>query len=146
MSLGVHLSVPEPTESRSGIFVRENGSIREISRAEWDEKFPGREPVTVTVNTGYVYSANITHNLGKMADMAYIYEALWRPEEIGIIHAYQLIEPLKTGLTILRENPDYFKNFNPENGWGNYDILVTFVEEYLAACEKYPQSDVLARR
>lgn len=30
-----------------------------------------------------VFSANITHNLGEMADKAGIYKACWRPEEIG---------------------------------------------------------------
>lgn len=34
--------------------------------------------------SGEGYSANITHNLGAMAEAAGIYLALWRPEEIGI--------------------------------------------------------------
>ena len=34
------------------------------------------------------YSANITHNLGKMAEEAGIYKHLWRPEEIGITKAW----------------------------------------------------------
>lgn len=29
-----------------------------------------------------VFSANITHNLGEMADKAGIYKALWRPEDL----------------------------------------------------------------
>ena len=41
------------------------------------------------------YSSNITHNLGAMAREAGIYEACWRPEEIGITKAAQLIEPHK---------------------------------------------------
>lgn len=31
----------------SGIFVRENGATREITREEWDRRNPGREPVVV---------------------------------------------------------------------------------------------------
>lgn len=31
-----------------------------------------------------VFWANITHNLGRMADEAGIYKHLWRPEEIGM--------------------------------------------------------------
>jgi len=34
-----------------------------------------------------VYDANITHNLGAMAEAAGIYKHLWRPEEIGITKA-----------------------------------------------------------
>ena len=35
-----------------------------------------------------VFSANITHNLGKMADEAGIYKALWRPDEVEITQTY----------------------------------------------------------
>lgn len=35
----------------SGIFVRENGALREITRGEWDAKYPGREPVSVRRGT-----------------------------------------------------------------------------------------------
>lgn len=148
MSLDVSLTLPGATASGSGIFIREAGSVREISRAEWDTAFPGREPVIAVTDEDDegVYSANITHNLGRMADAAGIYKALWRPEEIGITHAHQLIEPLRAGLGLLRERPGHFKQFNPENGWGNYDNLVAFTEQYLAACERYPQAEVRAYR
>lgn len=147
MSLDVYLTLPGATVSGSGIFVRENGSVREISRAEWDEKFPGREPIiAVLEDDSSVYSANITHNLGKMASEAGLYQALWRPEEIGITRAHQLIEPLRTGWEYLRSNPDHFKQFNPENGWGNYDNLIAFTEQYLEACEQYPTAEVRVSR
>ncbi len=121
--------------------------MREISRAEWDEKFPGRKPVTVSSDGDRsIYSANITHNLGKMAQEASIYLALWRPEEIGITHAYQLVDPLRAGLELLRSDPDHFKAFNPENGWGNYDVFVEFVEQYLEACEDYQTAEVSVSR
>lgn len=143
MSLDVYLTLPGATATGSGIFIREAGSVRELSRTEWDAAFPGREPVIATLeNDESVYNANITHNLNKMADAAGIYEALWRPEEIGITYAHQLIEPLRAGLGLLRERPGHFKQFNPENGWGNYDNLVKFTEQYLDACERYPQAEV----
>lgn len=143
MSLDVYLTLPGASTTGSGIFVRESGTIREISREEWDAKFPSIEPVIVNrENEPAAYDANITHNLAEMADKAGIYKALWRPEELEITRAYQLIEPLKAGLTALREKPDYFKQFNPDNGWGDYDGLVSFTERYLAACERYPQAEV----
>lgn len=92
------------------------------------------------------YDANITHNLNRMADEAGIYEHLWRPEEIGIYTAQQLIEPLKAGLKRLEENPDHYKKFDPENGWGTYGGLVRFVEEYLEACIDHPQAVVEVSR
>ncbi len=41
------------------------------------------EGKTHTKEDECVYDANITHNLGKMAGQAGIYEALWTPQEIN---------------------------------------------------------------
>jgi hypothetical protein len=89
-----------------------------------------------------VYSRNITHNLNKMAMEAGIYEALWRPEEIGIEYAHQLILPLTKGLEVLKNHPEDLRKFNPENGYGSYEGLVNFVETYLQACEENPDAEV----
>ena len=89
-----------------------------------------------------VYDANITHNLGRMADEAGIYKHLWRPEEIGITKAEQLIEPLEAGLLLLKADPAQFEAFNSPNGWGLYKHFVPFVEGYLAACREHPDADV----
>ena len=93
-----------------------------------------------------VYSANITHNLNKMAEDAGIYYHLWRPEEIGITTAAQLIEPLRNGLALLKSDQARFEKFDASNGWGVYSHLVSFVEEYLAACEKNPDATVHVSR
>ena len=81
-----------------------------------------------------------------MANHAGLYKALWRPEEIGIERAEQLASILADGLTKLRGDPDYYKRFNPKNGWGNYSGPVQFVEEYLEACRKHPGAAVQASR
>lgn len=147
MSLDVYLRLGSMSAEGSGIFIRENGSIREITRTEWNEKFPNREPIIVLEDYKYyVHHANITHNLSKMADKAGIYETLWRPDEIAIWHAHQLIEPLRSGLKRLQADPDYYSLFNPENGWGNYENLVEFVKQYLEACEQYPYAEVFVSR
>jgi len=93
-----------------------------------------------------VYTANITHNLGKLAKEAGIYEALWRPDEIEVTKAHQLTTHLKRGLRGLKNDPARFKAFNPPNGWEDYDDLVQFVTNYLAACETYPDADVSVSR
>jgi hypothetical protein len=148
MSLDVYLKMPTPvavTPTLPKIYIREDGQTKEVSRAEWDERFPGREPVVIEApetTTTEVYSANITHNLGKMADEAGIYKLLWRPEEIGIAKAAQLVEPLTAGLAVLKQEPERFKAFNPENGWGSYDGLVRFTADYLAACRAFPDAEV----
>lgn len=95
---------------------------------------------------GEVYWRNITHNLNRMADEAGIYKYLWRPEEVGVQTAADLIEPLRAGLALMRSNRARFEKFNAENGWGNYDNLVEFVSDYLAACEAAPQALVRVSR
>jgi len=82
-----------------------------------------------------LYSRNITHNLNKMADAAGVYKVLWRPEEIGIKYASQIIEPLTEGLTKLVVNKQEFEQYNPKNGWGDYEGLVMFCADYLQACK-----------
>lgn len=93
-----------------------------------------------------IYSNNITHNLGKMANAAGIYKYLWRPDEISITKAIELIEPLRAGLVCLKAHPERFKKLNPENGWGDYEGLIAFVADYLAACEKNPTADISVSR
>lgn len=151
MSLDVYLITKEPQikKASSRIFVRENGQTKEITQEEWNAKNPNSEPVKFEQGeneTNEVYSANITHNLNNMAGEAGIYEHLWRPDEIKITKAKELIEPLRQGLHNLKSDPERYKKFNPENGWGSYDGLVKFVENYLNACYEYPDADVEVSR
>ena len=93
-----------------------------------------------------IFDANITHNLTAMASDAGIYKALWRPEEIGITHAEQLIPILRDGLEKLRAEPDRYRARNPSNGWGSYEGLVAFVDKYLEACIGNPDAEVSVSR
>jgi hypothetical protein len=149
MSLDVYLRYPG-VQNISGprIFLREDGQTKEISREEWDRRFPDREPVVIECPSDEteVFSANITHNLGKMADAAGIYQALWRPEELGITKAGQLVPLLRAGLERLRADPAKFEKFNAPNGWGLYEHFVPWVTKYLQACEDYPDADVSVSR
>jgi hypothetical protein len=95
---------------------------------------------------GEVYSGNITHNLGAMADAAGLYICLWRPDEIGITLAGQLIRPLQDGLARLQSDPETYRALNPVNGWGSYEGFVDFVVEYLAACIAFPEAEVFVSR
>lgn len=165
MSLDVYLITTDSntTEQGSGIFVRENGSIREITREEWNEKFPGQEPIVYrpendSSDSSECYHANITHNLTDMAKEAGIYEALWRPyrlktketfasydeerafEEGCAVYAREIIPLLEKGLNELINRPDYYEQFNASNGWGTYIQFVDFVRNYLTACIKYPNA------
>jgi len=95
-----------------------------------------------------VYDNNITHNLGSMAANVKLssgltlYDVLWRPDEHELILARDIAELLDEGWNILLSEPDRFKQFNPHNGWGNYDNLCKFVYEYRNACRNEPDSEV----
>jgi len=149
MSLDVYLVtdvLPLPREPM--ILIREKGEIREIGLKEWERRYPGREPVYTDPpkQDYYAYEANITHNLAGMAAQAGIYMHLWRPDEMGITKAKQLIEPLTEGLALLESDPEGFRALNPANGWGDYEGLVRFVSNYLKACKSYPDATVRVSR
>ena len=93
-------------------------------------------------NGSEVYSSNITHNLNKMAAEAGIYECLWRPDENGITHAHQIIEPLAAGLALLTTQKARFEEFNSPNGWGLWKNFVPWCADYLQACRDYPDARV----
>lgn len=93
-----------------------------------------------------VFSANITHNLNTMAKHAGIYMHLWRPDEIGITKAEELIDPIKKGLEDMKSRPEYYKQFDSPNGWGRYNYFVPWIERYLDACLEYPDSEIYVSR
>ena len=97
------------------------------------------QPVTV-------HHGNITHNLNRMAAEAGIYAALWRPEELGIERASELVPLLNEGLAKLEADPAHFRQFDAPNGYGTYDNLVRFVRNYLSACREHPDATVRASR
>jgi hypothetical protein len=93
-----------------------------------------------------VFEGGLSSGLIEMAKAAWLYNAIWEPDEIGITKAKQLIEPLKTGLDELLARPKKYRLFNAKHEWVTYDHFVTFVRAYLAACEEYPDADVIASR
>ena len=102
--------------------------------------------VEISGGNGEYYEANITHNLTKMADAAGIYEHVWRPEEIGISKAFQLIEPLGNALTDMVLRADYYKQFNSPNRWGLYEHFLPWLADYYAACKANPDGNISVSR
>lgn len=93
-----------------------------------------------------VYEANITYNLNKMAESAGIYKYLWRPEEINITKANQLIKPLKKAIKNMEKKPDYYKTFNASNGWGTYDQFLPWLKKLLQICKENPDAEISVSR
>lgn len=92
------------------------------------------------------YKANITHNLNETAMEAGIYEACWRPDEIGITKARDIIPILKKGYEDMKARPAYYRQFDSPNGCGTYEDFLPWVEAYLDACKKYPDAIIEVSR
>ena len=93
-----------------------------------------------------VFEANITHNLGRMAEEGGMYHHLWRPEEGGVVKASQLIPVIKSGLLQMIDDPGRFLVLEPSNGWGSYEDFLPWLIEYYQACINYPDATVHASR
>lgn len=93
-----------------------------------------------------VFDANITHNLAEMADKAGIYHACWRPDEIQAKKAGDIVDILEKGYQDLKARPEYFEQFNAQNGWGKYKNFLPWVKEYLDACMEYPDAEIYVSR
>jgi hypothetical protein len=99
-----------------------------------------------------VYSNNITHNLGvmarevKLSNDKTLYDILWRPEEHGFYFASEISDLLDEGWNILLSDPEKYKRYNPENGWGSYEGLCDFVYKYRNACWDNPQAELSVSR
>jgi hypothetical protein len=122
MSLDIYLK--DPVERKKVCFCSECDNEHEVSYLQ------------------SIGSFNITHNLGKMAEAAGLYESVWRPDEYGIEFACQMIGTLESGLEKLEADPDKYKAYNPPNGWGSYEGLCKVLREYLEVCRKHPNAEI----
>lgn len=96
------------------------------------------------VHNPVLWEYNITHNLVNMADKCGLYKVIWRPEEENIQEAQHMIPFLKEGIDKLMSEPEYYRGFNPKNGWGSYEGFLKFCQEYLDACKQFPDSKIYA--
>ena len=128
-------------------------------------KYVSYDMETFTPENEELFWANITHNLGKMAEAAGIYEALWRPyrlhkdykhfdiyedefafEQSITIYASDIVDIIEKGYKKLKSKPEYYSKYNSPNGWGMYENFVPWVEKYLEALKLYPDSKVIVDR
>lgn len=89
-----------------------------------------------------VFESNITHNLGGMAAACGVYYACWRPEEINCKKAKHVYPMLTLGIKLLKEHPEFYKQFDAKNGWGKYEHFLPWLEEYAKACKEYPNAKI----
>lgn len=100
----------------------------------------------ISKNERVIFDANITHNLNTMADIAGIYKCLWMPNENGYVYAKDIIHPLAKGIYHMMKHPEYYKTFNPKNGWGNFDDFLPWLLRVLAACYEHKDAKIRVSR
>jgi len=86
-----------------------------------------------------VFEVNITHNLTEMAKACGLYDCMWGSEPRK---AWECIEPLVLGIRELEANPEKYKQYNADNGWGKYEDLLRVAKEFLSACTLNGNADV----
>ena len=126
------INIQEVRNNISNLYVKLSAIQEEIEQAEdiYDD--------------AKLADVNITHNLNKMANAVGLYEVLWKPNDIGITYASQIIPFLEKGIKKLKENPEKYKAFNAPNGYGKYEDFVRFCDSVLHWCNKYPDSMIEA--
>ena len=131
MSLDYYIISKMPVEHKhTGIYIRENGETKELSKEEAEKKFD--MPVEEYTSTdSELLHVNITHNLAKMAkqceiDGISLYDVLWHPDEV-LINGEPSISYCQNLFILYRElkaHREKYEKFNPPNGWGSYDGLL----------------------
>ena len=151
MSLDLYLVTKTPIKHRgTGVYVREDGQTKELETVEEvKQHFPDADLSGIheyEYEDNKYYHNNITHNLNHMAaevrvnEEISLYKLLWYPNNWGF--DYPSIEYktyLKECLEYLEVHPEELKEYNPENGWGNYEQLVEFTRSYYNAIERIPE-------
>lgn len=150
MALDIFIVSPEPIKKKStGIYARIDGQTRELTREEAIKHFPDVDPNNIVeeeFETNEFWHGNITHNLHEMAGQCYgrdlcLDDLLWRDEMPDNIVEY--IIDLFACLFELKNNPDYYRRYNPSNGWGTYEQLVEFVRSFIHALIDMPPGSTI---
>ncbi len=95
---------------------------------------------------------NITHNLNKMAmhvpvsDTLTLYNVLWRPDESELNTTDDILEYVTTGVKYMIDHKDDLLQYNPDNGWGDYEGLLDFAKRVGSACLFNPNCKIEASR
>ena len=91
------------------------------------------------VRTVNVFYLNVPTCYKPIAEKVGILDYIWKPNELGISKAEQLISPLTIGLQLLESVPGHFGVAQE-----TLDDFVECVRKYLAACEQNPDAEISA--
>ena len=76
------------------------------------------------VNAGHdIYEKNVTYNLSTM-----LKRAGFHPKVLNGLTVEVLRRPVQDAMLVLANNPAYFVQFAPANGWGTVDTARSFLQ------------------
>lgn len=144
MSLDLYIVNKTPRKRvSSGIYVRENGEIKEVlTLKDFKQHFQDCDENQFQlqeVENGILWKRNVTHNLANMAKHIIVgeydfYRLLWHPDDNGFLAATKKYrELIYQGLAYMLSHRKELEQYNPENGWGSYNSLLSFVQSYAEA-------------
>ena len=79
---------------------------------------------------GSDFELNITYNVGNMLRRAGIH-----PKVLNGMKVEKALPIVKNGYAIMYDNPDYFRQFRPDNGWGTVKSTLDALRDLLNALE-----------
>jgi len=86
-----------------------------------------------------VFDCNITHNLSKMADVANINGATW---DAWGKKCKDVVKELEDGIKDMKARPEYYRQFDADNGWGTYDDFMPWLNKLLIAYKEFPEATI----
>ena len=148
----------------TGVFVRRNGSMYELQTLEEVKaEFPDADLSNIRIHeyeTRLICELSITHNLGKMArhipcGKTDVYHLLWHPGEIWPEHTNERYFDEAECMRLHREwvqcvdeawkyaadHEEELSVFNPDNGWGTYEVLLGALKKIRAALSMLTEVD-----
>jgi hypothetical protein len=95
--------------------------------------------IYLMINTGIEeaevkYVGNITYNIAPMVKKACGMTFLDMEGKI----ATEVAQILKKGMVAMIERPEEFEALNPDNGWGNFEDLLSYMKLFWSLCRKHP--------
>ena len=100
------------------------------------------ENILINRNGHYIFTHKVPSELFDLACHSGLYDAVWRPDNIGATIAEHIIAPLTEGLIELTSNPQLYMLYAPSVDM--YRAFLKHISLYLKACMANPNAKILS--
>lgn len=100
------------------------------------------ENILINRNGFYIFTHKVSMELLELACHSGLYDAVWRPDNIGATIAEHIIAPLTEGLIELTSNPQLYMLYAPSSDM--YRTFLKHISLYLKACMANPNAKILS--